>query len=201
MSQSTTYVFTIGNVRTPSSVVAANNASLTINNIAGEAIAITLAMSTDMITAGELLSATFDSATDTPGFSDVTTVTFKTAGQVEVGGSVTMVMPDLTNSSQFGWNFDDATWVNCTKPILNAVSPAAVHFDAALRALKFTVHGSIMAQNTTYVFQIKNVITPSSVEPSNYIRATTRDSRGKIIDTTSDMVTGHGALVSTRVRP
>ena len=118
-------------------------------------------------------------------------MTFKTAGQVEVGGSVTLVMPDLTSSSQFGWNFDDAKWVNCTEPVLNAVSPAAVYFDGASRALNFAVHGSMMAQNTTYVFKIKNVITPSSVEPSNYIRATTRDSHGKIIDTTSDMVTDH----------
>ena len=68
-------------------------------------IDVTASMVIDAIVAGTLESASFAMATDTPGFESMATVTFRTAGRVEVGGKVKLVMPPQDLDTQYGWRF------------------------------------------------------------------------------------------------
>ena len=118
MAQSTQHVFTLTNVRTPSSVVSASNVVVTTKDSQDKDIDTTPSLSTDAIVVGALSGAlTFDTGTDTPGFLDTATVTFTTAGQVEAGGFIELVMPDLGvgSSLQSGWRYESPV-VSFTAP-------------------------------------------------------------------------------------
>ena len=106
LAQNTTYVFSITNVLTPSSTVGAANVIATTLDAQHERVDRTSSMTTEAIVAGALGSASFVTATDTPGFESVATVTFRTAGRVEGGGKVELVMPSEPGA-QYGWRFTD----------------------------------------------------------------------------------------------
>ena len=145
-------------------------------------------MKIDAVVVGSLLSARFDMEADTPGFLGTATVRFTTAGQVEIGGTVVMIMPDLGVGSnvQSGWSFKNPSVV-FVMPLIGAPS-AIASFNASARTLTVTTAGSVMTQQTTQVLRITNVRTPSSVVLANYITVTTQDAIAKVIDTTSTMV-------------
>ena len=94
MAQSTQHVFTISNALTPSSVVGSSNVVATTRDGQDKDVDTTSSMATDRIVVGALSSATFETAVDTPGYESVATVAFTTAGRVEIGGKVVLVMPD-----------------------------------------------------------------------------------------------------------
>ena len=136
----------------------------------------TSTMSTDQITAGALTSASFATATDTPGFESVATVSFTTAGRVEVGGKVVLVMPDESSGAQHGWRFTDGASTSTetsgtsntpailfTTPSSSTPTGTAVVYTLSTRTLVFTVGANDLAQGASHVFTISNVLTPSSV--------------------------------------
>ena len=106
LAQSASYVFTITNALTPSSVVGVNNVITTTQDSADKDVDSTSSMATDQIVSGALTSATFATAVDTPGYASVATVSFTTAGRVEVGGKVVLVMP-AESGAQHSWRFTD----------------------------------------------------------------------------------------------
>ena len=201
-------VLRITNARTPSSVVAANTA--TITSVSGATLdsgSLTIAE----ITAGALSSATFATATDTPGFESLATVTFTTAGRVETGGKVVLVMP-AESGAQHSWRFTDggspstetsgtsnAPTIAFTTPSSSTPTASSVGYTLGTRTLIFTVGANDLAQATQHVFTITNALTPSSVVGVNNVVATTQDSADKDVDTTSSMLTDQivvGALSS-----
>ena len=104
--QNTAYVFKIANVLTPSSMVDAGHVVATTLDARDRRVDTTSVMPTDAIVAGGLGLASFATATDTPGFESIATVTFRTAGRVEMGGKVELMMPSEPDA-QYGWRFTD----------------------------------------------------------------------------------------------
>merc|ERR1719316_647234 len=113
MKQETIHVFEITNVRTPSSIVDAGTGVAMLTQDSKDKDIDTVAnAATDQIAVGALVGTPkFETATDTPGFKSVATVTFTTAGQVQAGGKVILVMPDLNTATdlQAKWRFTDTT--------------------------------------------------------------------------------------------
>ena len=122
-------------------------------------------MSTDAVVAGGLGLASFATATDTPGFESVATVTFRTAGRVEMGGKVELVMPSETDA-QYGWRFTDGAPMSSMETSgahnapgvvfvasggVSTPTATAVGYNVSTRRLVFTVAAHGLLQNTTSV--------------------------------------------------
>ena len=150
---------------------------------------------------GLLWSATFATATDTPGFESLATVTFTTAGRVETGGKVVLVMP-AESGAQHSWRFTDggspsaetsgtsnAPTIAFTTPSSSTPTAGSVGYTLGTRTLIFTVGANDLAQATQHVFTITKALTPSSVVGVNNVITTTQDSADKDVDTTSSMLT------------
>ena len=162
MDQEALHVLSITGVRTPSSVVSANNVTVTTLDSRHRNIDRSLSMVTNEIVVGALESASFDTGTDTPGFLDTATVTFRTAGRVQAGGKVLLQLPDLGFSKhvQLGWRFE-ASLVLFQTLFGNVTLPAVV---SESRAIVFDVNCfNAVEQHGTYRFMVTNVRTPSSV--------------------------------------
>merc|ERR1719163_239995 len=202
MAQATEHVFTITNVLTPSSKVAAGTVTMTTQDSQSRNIDTTATMATDKIDPGALTAqapAAFETATDTPGFYSVATVTFTTAGRVEIGGKVELVLPDKAaggDAQQSTWEVTDGTGVATTgtnaadtanAPAIAFTSPttnagASVTYVANDRKLTFTVQTAKMKQEEEVVFTITNVRTPSSLTASQNVKGRTLDDKDKDID-------------------
>ena len=112
-------------------------------------------------------------------------MTFTTAGQVQAGGKIVLVLPDLPDTGR-GWRFQSPS-VTFTAPSSGAPS-ASASFNSSLRTLTLTTANATMAQATQHVITISNVHTPSSIVDATTMQAMVLDSTDKSIDATSDMV-------------
>eukprot|EP00937_MAST-01D_sp_MAST-1D-sp2_P001310 g1310.t1 len=190
IASGTAQVFEVTNTRTPSSTTGATTKDLIVTTKDPNGIVIDGgnaargALTTEAITVGVLSSATFATATDTPGFKQTATVTFSTSGQVQTGGKVMLVMPQLNAGAdlQQGWNFE-APAIAFTAPD-NSVTASAISFTTGSRTLIFTTGGAIMAQTIVHAFTITNTRTPSSIVAANNVGVTTMDDQDKNIDST-----------------
>merc|ERR1719163_2774780 len=200
--QATEHVFTITNVLTPSSKVAAGTVTITTQDSQSRNIDTAATMTTDLIDPGALTAKTpaaFETATDTPGFYSVATVTFTTAGRVEIGGKVELVLPDKAtggDAQQSTWEVTDGTGVATTgtnaadtanAPAIAFTSPttnagASVTYVANDRKLTFTVQTAKLKQEEEVSFTITNVRTPSSLTASQNVKGRTLDDKDKDID-------------------
>ena len=138
-------------------------------------------------------------ATDTPSFESVATVSFTTAGRVEVGDKVKLVMPDEAGA-QHSWRFADnknpsvetdgtnnPPAIAFTTPGADAPTAGTVGYTVNTRTLIFTVGDNDLKQATAHVFEITNALTPSSIVGASNVVATSQDSQDKDIDTTTTM--------------
>ena len=94
LEQNSSYVFTITNALTPSSMVEASSGVASTLDSHDRDIDMTDLMSTFATAIGALSSATFATEPDNADYPSRATVTFQTHGRVEVGGFLTLVMPD-----------------------------------------------------------------------------------------------------------
>ena len=111
MAQETDHVFTISKAITPSSIVAIGDVVFKTQDSQNKDIDGVTDMKTDAIAAGALTATSFATATDTPGFASIVTVGFTTAGRVEIGGKVELVLPakqaDGATEPQDTWSFEN----------------------------------------------------------------------------------------------
>jgi hypothetical protein len=181
----TTYVFTISNVRTPSSVVNVSHMTVQSFDRDGNAIDAATKISVSSTDTGKLDGAlTFETALDVPGIMQAATVSFTTAGQVLAEGHVVVTMP-LLSGVQSVWTFDGPTVIFNT-PAAGAPT-ASSSFSS--RNLQITLDRAThaMAQSTAHVLQIANVRTPSSALPLGIAVIATYDSKMRAIDLSEDL--------------
>ena len=133
-------------IRDRSSVVSANNVVVTTRDSQDKDIDTTPSLATDVIVAGALSGTlTFDTGTDTPGFLDTATLTFTVAGQVEPGGVVEVVMPDLNEGTalQSAWDFETPTVT-----LEGGLQSPSATFVESTRTLMFTTVGDTLLQES-----------------------------------------------------
>eukprot|EP00937_MAST-01D_sp_MAST-1D-sp2_P000410 g410.t1 len=193
LGQGTQFAFRIAGVRTPSSVVGAGNVELVTQDSTSKDIDRTVACASDAVTTGTLLTATLATVKDTPGLTTNAVLQFTTAGQLQAGGKIVVVMPDLNSGDgigsalQSGWEFDAPIGVTFTSPAV--VPNATASFTPTTRTLTVTITGAALSQGTAYALTITGVRTPSSIVTQNNAALTTRDSLDKTVDHTATCTT------------
>jgi len=196
LNQAQAHVFTITNVRTPSSETAATTSlQMLLQDSKDKDIDSAANHATDLIGKGQLGGTqTFQTATDTPGVEQLATVVFTTVGQIEIGGKIEITLPTVyASTATAGWRMKTA--LPAVAFTANAGSAAAANsgkgaWVSGTRVLTITTATGVIVQDTANLkFTIAEVRTPSSFTTAALAAYKTMDSVDKGID---DPAAGNG---------
>jgi len=175
--QGTNIVMTLTNIKTPSSVSAGTiltSAVLRTTTSADLTIDEATDMSAGGLSAGDMIGSVpiWDTASDVPGASGTSTVSFTTIGEIPVGGSIKIKVPD-------GWSFSAnpaITWINPSTTTGSVTRDGSGFITATVATTKIAMEE--LAQ-----FSITNVLNPANARggsPAGEVH--TYDAAGGLVD-------------------
>merc|ERR1711871_1401870 len=159
--------FTVTDVKTPSSIVVANNIATSTKDSLNAIVDGPTNIATDEITAGQMTAGTnginWKMSVDTPGYMSTATMTFKTTGEIKAGHHVDIVLPDL------GYTVPATGVPHVMRPTqdINGVATEYVFatsaYNTVTRTLTITTSNGDIPEDTDVEITLCHVKTPPTV--------------------------------------